>query len=73
MVEVKLCDFCILDGKVCKATRLGSNRSGTRVHICDIHRKEFKSSSISKITEVIEESTFVKMPQLLATPRTINT
>ena len=74
MVNVKLCDICIVkNNTVRQSTVRGSMRTGKTIHICEIHRKTFKSSSIEKISSVIQESTYKKMPELLAIPRTINT
>ena len=57
MVEVKLCDICIVeDNTVRQSTRAGSMRTGKRIHICDEHRKSFRELNPLSMAQMIQES-----------------
>jgi len=57
MVEVKLCDICIVkNNAVRQSTRVGSMRTGKRIHICDEHRTAFRELNPVSMEEMIKAS-----------------
>ena len=57
MVEVKLCDICIVENNtVRQSTRAGSMRTGKRIHICDEHRKRFRELNSLSMAKMIQDS-----------------
>jgi len=57
MVEVKLCDICIVENNtVRQSTRAGSMRTGKRIHICDEHRKRFRELNPLSMAKMIQDS-----------------
>ena len=60
MVEVKLCDICIVkNNAVRQSTRVGSMRTGKRskrIHICDEHRTAWCELNPVSMEEMIKAS-----------------
>tara|TARA_B100000929_G_scaffold285158_1_gene268382 strand:+ start:1980 stop:2204 length:225 start_codon:yes stop_codon:yes gene_type:complete len=57
MVEVKLCDICIVEhNTVRQSTRKGSMGTGKTISICDEHRKRFRKLNPESMTKMIQDS-----------------
>jgi hypothetical protein len=57
MVQVKLCDFCIVEDSVATWTnRHGTMRIGQTIAICDKHRKSFHELSSTKMLDIIQQA-----------------
>ena len=57
MVDVKLCDICIVEtNTVRQSTRRGSMSTGKRIHICEEHRKKFSKLNPTSMAQMIQDS-----------------